>query len=483
MDLNASVYYEAAEQTSVQQDIDATSILRDEAKHLISLAAQFTFTNILGYLPGVIALILVGHIDSPDLQLYIGAAALGDMYFNVTGYSTGLGIASAMDTLCSQAFGAGNVQRIGIVLQTGLIVLGGMFIPAFFLNVFAADVLIGLGQPMDVSHYAGQYAQCLLIGLPFLYAYELLKKTLQAQNIASPMIYCTIVCNIVNFVVGYCLINYCNMGFVGAALGRSAANISLPLSLFPYYWRHSEARLMWPGLQLRAAVKGLVEFLRIGVPGMLMMMFEWCSFECIAIFSGLLPNAVVALGANAITLNLFSFLDWIYFGIAVAATVRVGNAIGAGDAQRTKIAIKASFITSAITAALFAIILLISRNEYPYIFTSDTAIAKAATSVAIIVIAFQLPQAINQTTQGILRGCGLQKMGALINFIAYLLIGLPLGYTFAFVSQLEVVGLWLGMVAAFISAASIGIAILKCTNLDRIINEAVRINAIDGHTN
>ncbi|OQR91592.1 hypothetical protein THRCLA_22448 [Thraustotheca clavata] len=59
-----------------------------------------------------------------------------------------------------------------------------------------------------------------------------------------------------------------------------------------------------------------------------------------------------------------------------------------------------------------------------------------------------------------------------VNFVAYLLIGLTLRYVFAFVYHLKIVGLWLGMVGAFCSAASIGLTILKWHNLERIINDS-----------
>ncbi|OQR99133.1 Multidrug/Oligosaccharidyl-lipid/Polysaccharide (MOP) Flippase Superfamily [Achlya hypogyna] len=444
----------------------------DELAHLCRLAPPVMLTYIFGYLPGVVSLILVGHMQTSNVQLFVGAASLGDMYFNVTGYSIGLGLASAMDTLCSQAYGAGNVKRIGVVFQTGVIVLSIIFIPALLLHLFAADVLIALRQPANVAVLAGQYAAILVIGLPFLYMYELLKKTLQAQNIALPTVYCTVVGNVVNAAVGYALVHHSDTGFLGAAFGRTAANVIMPLSLALHYWWCPQSRAFWPGWSFRRAFAGIGEFLRLGASGMLMMMFEWCSFEFIAVLSGMLPNPIVAIGANAVTVNVYAVVDWMYYGIAVSATVRVGNAVGSNDPLRARVVLKTVLFGAVGLGGVVALVISATRMQYPLIFTHDTAIATLASHVGLVVVAFQLPQAVNQTTQGILRGCGLQSMGAVINFVAYILVGLPLGYLLAFRSGLELAGLWVGMVLAFVVAATIGLGLLRCANLDRISEQA-----------
>ncbi|KDO23821.1 hypothetical protein SPRG_11253 [Saprolegnia parasitica CBS 223.65] len=433
-------------------------------QHLCYLAPPVMLTYVLGFLPGVVSLIVVGHSDAADVQLVLGAASLADMYFNVTGYSIGLGLASAMDTLCSQAYGAGNLQRIGVLLQSGLLVLSVLFLPILLLHLFATDLLLALHQPERVAVLAGAYARWLVLGLPFAFVYELLKKTLQAQNVALPMVYCTLVGNAVNAIVGYVLVHHSAYGFLGAAIGRSAANIAQPLCLGVYYWWHPNARAFWPGWNWRCAAAGVGEFLVYGAPGMLMMMFEWCSFEFIAILSGLLPNAIVSI-----------VLDWLYYGIAVSATVRVGNAIGSNDPTRAKIALKAVLVAAACFATLLMGLLYLARQAYPLVFTRDAEIASLASEVGLVVVAFQLPQAINQTTQGILRGCGLQGKGAVINFVAYLIVGLPLGYALAFPWQLDLPGLWIGMVFAFLTAATIGLGLLKCASIDRISDKAAAV--------
>jgi len=75
-------------------------------------------------------------------------------------------------------------------------------------------VLLFLGQPKVVSELAGRFTLYLLPGVPFLYLYELLKRLLQAQNIASPMLIVALIGNIINITVGYYLVHYTSMGYL-----------------------------------------------------------------------------------------------------------------------------------------------------------------------------------------------------------------------------------------------------------------------------
>ena len=154
---------------------------------MLWLALPVTTTYLLEMLPGIAATIIVGNIQDERNAEYLDATAMGVMFANITGLSIGLGLCTAMDTLCSQAFGANEPKKMGTYAQTGFIVL--LFCTAFaavmFLN--ATEILIALGQPEEVSRLAGTFVRYMFPGIPFIYGYELVRKVLQAQNIANPI--------------------------------------------------------------------------------------------------------------------------------------------------------------------------------------------------------------------------------------------------------------------------------------------------------
>eukprot|EP00560_Eucampia_antarctica_P007721 CAMPEP_0197827664 /NCGR_PEP_ID=MMETSP1437-20131217/4394_1 /TAXON_ID=49252 ORGANISM="Eucampia antarctica, Strain CCMP1452" /NCGR_SAMPLE_ID=MMETSP1437 /ASSEMBLY_ACC=CAM_ASM_001096 /LENGTH=254 /DNA_ID=CAMNT_0043428601 /DNA_START=38 /DNA_END=799 /DNA_ORIENTATION=+ len=196
-----------------EKNSPASPILKDELRQILQLAVPVTGTYLFEMLPGVLSIILVGHIDSDLTKEYMDAAALSTMLLNITALSVGFGLASAMDTLCSQAYGANETHRMGTYFHTGIIVLSVATFFVFWANFFAADVLIALGQPIVVAELAGEYSRILALGIPFLYVYELLRKILQAQNIAAPMLIVAVIANIINIGLGYYLVNYTSSGW------------------------------------------------------------------------------------------------------------------------------------------------------------------------------------------------------------------------------------------------------------------------------
>ncbi|KAG9406294.1 hypothetical protein AC1031_002619 [Aphanomyces cochlioides] len=447
------------------------SIALDEMVAMYHLAYPVVFTYVLELTPGLISLVLVGQMTAPDTKRFVDAAALSVMYLNVTALSVGIGLATAMDTLCAQAFGAGNIRHIGLYLQTGTIVLGVAFVPIFLANFFCADILVFLNQPPDVAALSGAFSRILALGLPFLYAYELLKKVLQSQNIAHPMLYSAILCNMVNLVIGYLLVNHTSLGYLGAAISRTLGNIALPLSLVPYLMKRGNMQF-WPGWQLEAAVRGAPEFIYFGLAGMLMMVFEWWSYEIIALLAGLLPDAIVAIGANAVLVNITATVYMFYLGVAVAGNIRVGNALGSNRPKRAKIAACLATLLAGAVSLVTGLAVFFFRYAYPRVFTQDEAMIELAARVGVVVAGFQLVDGLNGAIQGVLRGCGLQNYGASINFVSYILFGLPVGYFFEFTVGWGLPGLWIGMTLGYTFAGVCGTAVLLKMDWQTLSNEA-----------
>lgn len=115
----------------------------------------------------------------------------------------------------------------------------------------------------------------MLPGIPFLYVYELLKKFLQAQNIAQPMLFIALLSNVLNAVGGFYLIHYTSWGYRGAAISRTLANISLPCFLCGYlaFYRQRWVGTYWTGWNATLSIAGMVKFFQLGISGMLMMCF------------------------------------------------------------------------------------------------------------------------------------------------------------------------------------------------------------------
>lgn len=244
----------------------------------------------------------------------------------------------------SQAHGAKQPQKMGTYILTGLSILSCMLLVGSFLVWNASSILISLKQPVEVSTMTGEFIRYMLPGVPFLYFYELMRKVFQSRNDALPMLWAAVVCNIVNVVLGYYLVKCTDLGWIGAAVARTAGNImTVPTTLIAMIvsgggqdgcnkklpksnsigWESQQyleinsrdnsengdrenggniefLHHLWEGFVISEALssRSIIEFLSIGIPGMLQVMFEWCAFEAIALLCGILPHdtAIIGLG-------------------------------------------------------------------------------------------------------------------------------------------------------------------------------------------
>jgi len=145
---------------------------------------------------------------------------------------------------------------------------------------------------------------------------------------------------------------------------------------------------LWDGFLVREAfsASAIMEFLSLGFPGMLQVMFEWCAFEVIALMCGILPGeeAIIGIGANVISLNIANLSNMLYLGTSVAGNVRIGNALGAGDVHRAEIACNLTLISGLIMSVINMVFLLSFRKSLPRLFTTGMPMYSYLSNSSII---------------------------------------------------------------------------------------------------
>eukprot|EP00013_Stygamoeba_regulata_P004045 CAMPEP_0177641738 /NCGR_PEP_ID=MMETSP0447-20121125/7221_1 /TAXON_ID=0 /ORGANISM="Stygamoeba regulata, Strain BSH-02190019" /LENGTH=552 /DNA_ID=CAMNT_0019143865 /DNA_START=101 /DNA_END=1759 /DNA_ORIENTATION=- len=435
---------------------------RSELKVLLSYSWPVTLAYLMEILPGMIGLSVVGHLDDP---LLIDATALGTMFTNVTCLSIGMGMATALDTLCSQAFGAGEAMMGGRWWLRGTVILMLMFVPLAVLTFFSAPILEFLGQRHDVSVRAQRFAMLALPGIPCVYIYETTKKVLQSQNVFYPLF--AMLCIVLVF--------HTPLSYLGAAVATSAGNfVSCLLALeYTWWWRRAQLRKkkkivdsesliardmfadFWPGLHVRDLFSGWGQFFMLGIPGMLQMCLEWWCFEILAILSGLLPDPKTAIGAHTILFYLSAMTYMVYFGISDASAIRIGNLLGAGKSQVARLSAYIALGITLSTSIVFAVLVYFLMGDLTRIFIDNDKIIAVTKSCALAVGSYQFFDAMTSITGGIFRGCGRQWLGAIIILLTYYPVGLTAAYLLGFLADWRVKGLWWAMaIALFLSGGA-----------------------------
>ncbi len=161
-----------------------------------------------------------------------------------------------------------------------------------------------------------------------------------------------------------------------------------------------------------------------------------------------------------------------YLGASVAGNVRVGNALGAGDIHRAEVASNLTMACAATMCIFNMMIILSFRNVLPWLFTTDLDIVQQAEQLLLISAIYQCPDAINACAQGIFRGSGRQALSAKFNFVAFYIIGLPLGYILGIQLGFGAVGLWLGMTVGLFCVAIAGAIVILRSDWEQLAAEA-----------
>ncbi|OQS03531.1 Multidrug/Oligosaccharidyl-lipid/Polysaccharide (MOP) Flippase Superfamily [Thraustotheca clavata] len=418
--------------------------IHDEVKTMLKLGGPVAITLLLEAIPSTTNMILVSHLNSTESKEYADAASLSGMYINITALSVGFGMATAMDTMCNQAFGAHNTKRFGVFLQSSLLGMTITFIPVLVLNWFCQDILLGLGQHPRLAELTGDFTRITLIGIPFLYIYELIKKALQAYHIVMPMMAMAFISNCIHIILGYYMVYSTSLGFYGAAIARAISNVTLPLMMALLFWRRPLYREWKFEHSLKKASAELKTFFHYGIPGMLMVIIEWGAFEVLTLLAGIMPNPTVKVGIMSILTQMFAMVFLIYMGLCIATTIRVGSCLGANDYEQAKVVAKVAFGIACICLVITTTLLLTLRHILPGLYIDDQEIITLTANMLLWAVTSHIIDGLNAVSRGVFVAMSMQTKATIINAIAFYILGMPLAAVLGFPCGWELKGLWIG---------------------------------------
>ncbi|XP_042298295.1 multidrug and toxin extrusion protein 1 [Sceloporus undulatus] len=436
-----------------------------EAQEMVKIGAPVFVAQLLGFLISVVSSVFCGHLGKAELD----AVTLAVSVVNVIGISIGTGLASVCDTLMSQTYGSKNVKRVGTILQRGILILLLFCFPCWAIFLNAERILLLCGQDPEVSRLTQVYVMIFIPALPAAFLYQLQTRYLQSQAILLPQVITGVVANVLNVVMNAVFLYAFQLGVVGSAWANTLSQNLQALLLFLYVWWKKIHKETWGGWTWDC-LQDWGSFMRLALPSMLMMCIEWWTFEIGSFLSGMI--SVVELGAQSIIYELATIAYLLPQGMSVACSVRVGNALGAGDAEQAKRSCITGLLCTGVFAVVFSALLAAVRNVVAYIFTSDREIVALVSKVMMIFAPFHLFDAIAATCGGVLRGAGKQKIGAISNAIGYYAVGLPIGITLMFAYRLGVMGLWTGLIVCISLQAGSFLVVVLRTDWKKAAEEA-----------
>ncbi|KAF9930020.1 hypothetical protein FBU30_000933 [Linnemannia zychae] len=413
-----------------------------EFKILLRYSGPVVLTYILQNSLQLASLVSLGHLGPIELA----ASSLASMFAAVTCWSVSLGTATALDTLCSQSYTSHHPHTLGLHLQRAILVLMLLFVPIAGVWLSSEYIFMLLGQEEALAQHAGLFLKGLLPGAPAFLIFECVKKYLQAQGNMHASTYVLLIASPINVILNYLLVwnKYIGMGYIGAPIATSISYWNM-LILLLLYIRFVDGYQGWGGWS-RDCLTGWPAFLKLALPGVMMVCTEWWAFEVVSLAASYLGT--VALAAQSIVVQTSGLLYTVPFGISIAASNRVGNLIGLGDARSAKVAARVSIALSIIFGMVNSTMLIVFKGRWGRLFTDDVDVVSTVAMVLPLVALFQISDGLAGVGGGVLRGVGLQHLGAYLNLIAYYLVAFPIGYLLAFKLQWGLKGLWSALCVA-----------------------------------
>ncbi|MBK7949956.1 MAG: MATE family efflux transporter [Deltaproteobacteria bacterium] len=424
-----------------------------ELRTLFAMSAPIALAQVGHMAMGVVDTLMIARVGVPELA----AVAVASTWVWSSG-SIAQGIVQGMDPLVSQAHGAGDGNAVALAFQRGLVIAVLVSLPLMALWLATEPALLALGQDPEVARLAGRYMLARLPSAVGFLLFTAQRQYLAGRAITRPAMWIMLLGNGFNALFNWILIfghfGAPPLGVVGAGLATSFTNLLLPIALFVWIRRARLYEGAWRAWDRRSfALRGLAQSVRLGLPIGIQMALEANAFTIAMLLVGSL--GVAELAAHQVVINMASLTFMFPLGIAIGASARAGNLIGARDAAGLRLACGTALVMGGGIMTIAAVGFVAFREALPRLYVEDLEVVSLAASLLPIAGAFQIFDGIQVVGGGLMRGMGRPQVGAVANLLAFYLIGLPLAWGLAFRAGLGIRGIWWGLAAGLLSVAAI----------------------------
>jgi len=431
--------------------------LRAEVRPTLRLALPLVLAELGWMSMTIVDTMMVGRL--PDSAVAMGAVSLGSGIFMVLALF-GEGLLLGLDTLVAQAFGAGKREDCHRSLING-VYLSIALTPFLAAPVWLMERFLGaIHVDANVLSQTIPYTKALAVGLFPLLLYFAVRRCLQAMNMVRPVAFALVTANIINAVFNWILIygkwGAPAMGTVGSGWSTAIARVYMAGVLIAYlFWYDRKHRTELLKTPVDIDLRRIKQLIALGIPAAMQFTLESGVFATVTALIARL--GAIPLATHQIALNTVAFTYMVPLGIASAAAVRVGQALGRRDPRGASAAGGTAIFIGAAFMTLAGVVLLAVPRWIARIYTTDELVIRSTAALLAAGAAFQLFDGIQSVATGALRGAGDTRTPMLCHFTAYWIIGLPLGAWLCFRRGWGALGLWIGLSLALIL---IGIVLL-----------------------
>ena len=455
--------------------ITSPTSFRQEARALLHLGAPIILSQVAQVVMGLLDTVMSGQAGAFEQAVVgLGVALWIPVFIGL------MSVVQAVSPLIAHHFGAGDHDAVAhdaregiwLALYTGLLPL--LLVP------MAPGLLVAFRIDPALAQRTGVFLWGIAFGLPAALVYRSLAFYSSSINQTRPVMMLAFVGLAVNAFLNWVLI-YGHLGApamggagcgwaTGIGMWVSLATLAAWTAWAPVY----KPTYVWHGWRLPtwAAQKRL---LRLGLPMGGAGVAEVAAFCSIAVLVGRFGEVQIA--AHQVALNSSALIFMFPMGISAAITVRVGHALGAGDARAARHVAWSGIGVGLVFAALAIVPIILARHQVAALYSSDPAVQALAANLLLFAAFWQLFDATQVTAIGGLRGYKMTVLPMVLMLAAFWGLGVPTGVWLGWYGALgsgplQVYGFWVGLVIGLVTV-SIGLAIGLRHVADRTLSEGL----------
>ncbi|XP_015888646.2 protein DETOXIFICATION 35 [Ziziphus jujuba] len=443
---------------------EARSVFWKETVKLWKIGLPVACATVCNYGVNSLTGIFVGHIG----ELQLSAVSISLSVIGAFSFGFMLGMGSALETLCGQAFGAGQVHMLGVYMQRSWIILWVSCMCLLPIYLLATPILKILGQADEIADAAGKFTLMMIPQLFSLAVNFPTQKFLQAQSKVNVIAWIGFGALIIHCGLLWLFIFVFQWGTTGAAAAFDITSWLIVIAQVAYVMGWCKEG--WSGFSW-LAFKDLWGFVKLSLASAIMLCLEIWYMMCILIVTGHLSNAVIAVDSLSICMNLNGWEGMVFIGINAAISVRVSNELGKGRPLAAKYSVYTTVFQSFLIGLFFMVVILITKNYFAVIFTSSKNVQEAVSNLAFLLGITMVLNSVQPVISGVAIGGGWQATVAYINLGCYYVFGLPFGCILGYLLNLGVKGIWSGMISGTALQTFLLCVIVFKTNWNKEVEE------------
>ncbi|GGA12178.1 MATE family efflux transporter [Dyella caseinilytica] len=417
----------------------------------VRLALPLIFAQLAAVGSNVIDAVLAGHVSAHVL----GAVAVGASIWSLA-IVLGIGMMMSVPPSISQLDGAGRRHEAGLVFHQAIWLALGMGVVLWFAVRHAEPLIKLIGVSPGLYTDVGEFLRAISWGAPALTCYFALRGLSEGLSMTRPSMYFSFGGLVLLVPLGYIFmfgkLGLPPQGARGCGIATATVLWLEMLAFTLYILCHRNYRGLglfqhfeWPNLQRIGAL------MHIGLPMAITLLAEGGLFVAAALLIGTMGEDMVA--SHQVALNVAALFFMIPLGLAMAITVRVGNAVGRGDPSGVRYAGFCGIGLTLVTQLFSAGLMLGFPHAIASLYTHDKTVIALASQLLLLAGLFQFSDGIQVASNGALRGLKDTRVPMAITLFAYWMVGMPVGWWLAFHLDLGARGIWMGLIAGLSVAA------------------------------